>query len=316
MDDRARGLAEIAAIARQHGLSIDDIAAALGSEPAGPRDSRWRGVLVRVLGVLGGTFVFAGVGVFIALQWDALNAPARVVVTLGSGLAAFALAAVSTRDARFDKATAPLFLTAAALEPTGMLVAFDEFGSGGDWRLASLVTCGAMAAQFGSTFAAVRQSTLLFLAMLFAVLFWWTAFDLVDADGTVTALVLGASMLLAAAGVDRTTHRVITPVWYLAGAAAFLGGLFDAVKRTPFEIVFLAVAAGFVYASVVVHSRTLLFVAVLAILAYTGWFTAEHFADSVGWPLALVAFGLFMIGLSALAVRIDRDYVRSRTARP
>ena len=60
------------------------------------------------------------------------------------------------------------------------------------------------------------------------------------------------------------------------------------------------------------HSRTLLFVATAAILAYTGWFTSEHFADSIGWPLALIMFGLVMIGLSALAVRIDRDYVRPR----
>ena len=51
-------------------------------------------------------------------------------------------------------------------------------------------------------------------------------------------------------------------------------------------------------------------VATLAILAYTGWFTGEHFADSIGWPLALILFGMFMIGLSALAVRIDRDYLR------
>jgi len=74
--------------------------------------------------------------------------------------------------------------------------------------------------------------------------------------------------------------------------------------------VFLASAAGFVYLSVLLHSRTLLVASTLGILAYTGWFTGEHFADSVGWPLALIAFGIFMIGLSALAFRIDRDYVR------
>ena len=56
------------------------------------RENRWRGVLVRVLGFLGGTFVFAGIGVFIALQWDDMNSAARIVVTLGSGLAAFILA--------------------------------------------------------------------------------------------------------------------------------------------------------------------------------------------------------------------------------
>ena len=58
------------------------------------------------------------------------------------------------------------------------------------------------------------------------------------------------------------------------------------------------------------RTRTLLFVSTIAILAYTGWYTGEHFADSVGWPLALIAFGLLMIGVSALAVRIDRQFVR------
>ena len=85
------------------------------------------------------------------------------------------------------------------------------------------------------------------------------------------------------------------------------------MERTPAELLFLAVAAGFVYASVVLHSRTLLAVATLAILAYTAWFTGEHFVDSIGWPLALVAFGLVLIGMSALAFRLDREYVRPRS---
>jgi hypothetical protein len=51
-------------------------------------------------------------------------------------------------------------------------------------------------------------------------------------------------------------------------------------------------------------------VATLAILAYTGYFTSEYFVDSIGWPLALVAFGLVLIGLSAVAFRIDREYLR------
>ena len=88
MEDRARALDQIAALARQHGLSADDIAAAIGQPPLDEVATRGRSVLVRVLGVLGGIFVFAGVGVFIALQWDNMNSAARVVVTLGSGLTA------------------------------------------------------------------------------------------------------------------------------------------------------------------------------------------------------------------------------------
>ena len=313
VDARTRALEDIAAIARQHGLSAGEIAAAIGAPPAAG-DNRARVVLVRVLGFLGGTFVFAGIGVFIALQWSQMNSAARVVVTLGSGLAAFVLAMLASREIRFDKVATPLLLIAAGLEPTGMLVAFQEFGSGGDWRVAGLITSGAMTLQFGAVFGRLRRSTPLFMAVVFGTLFWWTALDLLDVDAKVIALVLGGSMLLAAVGIDRTAHRDITPVWYLFGASAFLYGFFDAVERTPFEIGCVAVAAAFVYLSVVLHARTLLFVATMAILAYTAWYTEEHFANSVGWPLALIVFGMFMIGLSALAFRIDRDYVRVRGA--
>jgi hypothetical protein len=311
---RRRALEDIAALARAHGLSAAEIAAAIGESSTAAQESRGHAVVVRVLGFLGGTFVFAGIGVFIALQWSEMNSAARVVVTLGAGLATYALAMISSREPRFEKATTPLLLVAAVLEPSGMLVAFEEFGSGGDWHGAGLITAGTMAVQFAATFNFLRRSTPLFVAVLFATLFWWTALDLLNVDIEVISLVVGGSMLLTAIGIDRTAHRDITPVWYLFGATAFLYGFFDLVERTPLEISFIAVAAGFVYLSVVLHTRTLLFVATLAIIAYTGWFTGEHFASSVGWPIALIAFGLFMIGLSALAFRIDRDYVRERAA--
>jgi hypothetical protein len=313
IDPRARALEDIVMLARQHGLSASDVAAALGAPAAAAAASRSRSIVIRVLGYLGGTFIFAGVGVFIAIQWAGMNSLARVVATLGSGIAAFTLAVLAYRDERYDRAAAPLLLVASALEPLGMIVAFQELGSGGDWRLAALVTSGAMTAQTGAVFLGFRRSTALFMVLVFASLFWVTTLDLVDANNKTIALVMGGSLLLAAAGVDRSRHREITPPWYFIGAASFLYGFFDLVEHTLFEIAFIAVAAAFVYASVVLRSRTLLFVATLAILAYTGWFSRQHFADSIGWPLALIVFGLLMIGLSALAFRIDRDYVRGAT---
>jgi hypothetical protein len=312
VDARSQALREIAALAARHGLTAADIVQVLDAEvpAAGERENRWRGVLVTVLGFLGGTFVFAGVGVFIALQWDSMNSAARVIVTLGSGLTALALAVLSARDLRFTKATTPLLLVGAALEPTGILVAFSEFGSGGDWRWAGLVTAGLMALQFAGLFASLQRTTPLFVTIFFSALFWWTALDFIGLDDETGALIVGASLVLTALGVDRSGHRDISPAIYFFGAAGFLYGFFDLVENSTFEIAFVAAAAGFVYLSVVLHSRTLLFVATLAILAYTGYFTGQHFADSVGWPIALIVFGMAMIGLSALAFRIDRDYVR------
>ena len=310
VDARSRALEEIVTLARAHQLSGAEIAAAVADTPPAASDNRARRVVVRVLGVLGGSFVFAGVCAFIALQWDHMNSASRVIATLGPGIVALVLAVLASREPRFEKATTPLLLVASALQPTGMLVAFDEFGTGGDWRWASLTVSAVMALQFGSLFGSMRRSTTLLIAVLFAALFWWTTFDLLNLDDALVGLLLGAMLLLAAVGAARFGHRDITPPMYFVGAVMFLYGFFEAVEDGPVEVLFLAVAAGFVYLSVILHSRTLLVVATLAILAYTGYFTSEHFADSIGWPVSLIAFGLFMIGLSALALRIDRDYVR------
>lgn len=313
MEDRTRALHEIAALARAHGITAAEIVAGLEEAPAAvTAEAQTRDVLVRVLGYLGGTFVFAGIGVFIAMHWDRMGPAARVVVTLGPGVAAFILGMLAVREARYATAVTPMLLVAAALEPTGMLVAFNEYGSGGDWRAGTLVAMGTTALQFGLASGATGRSTPLFLTVFFGTLAWWSALDLLDLDGELIAVILGGCMLLAAAGIDRTRHGQITSVYYFAGAAAFLGGLFELVQNTVLEIVFLAVASAFMYLSVVLHSRALLAVSTLAILAYTGWFTGQHFADSVGWPLALVAFGIALIALSALAYRIDRQYMRPR----
>jgi len=53
----------------------------------------------------------------------------------------------------------------------------------------------------------------------------------------------------------------------------------------------------------------LLFVCTIAILAYISYFTAEHFQDSLGWPLVLIVLGLVFIALSAVAMRINKRYI-------
>jgi len=53
-----------------------------------------------------------------------------------------------------------------------------------------------------------------------------------------------------------------------------------------------------------------LLVGTLAMLIYIGYYTAEHFANTVGWPIALVIIGIALIGLSALAVRLNNQYIK------
>src|SRR5690606_4942643 len=100
----------------------------------------------------------------------------------------------------------------------------------------------------------------------------------------------------------RTPYAAITPFWYFVATAGALVGLFELVRNTPVEVFFLGAACAAVYLSVLVRSRVVLVVATFAILGYVGYFTGKYFADTVGWALALMAFGLVMIALSAVAV--------------
>jgi hypothetical protein len=310
--DRSRALATIARLAAEHELSLDDIAAALRAVPVTPESSLRTSALTRLLAYLGGVFVFAGLGVFIAMQWDEMNSAARVVVTLGSGVAAFVMAVVATRDARLAAAVTPLDLIAAALQPFGMLVAMREYSSGGDWHYASLTTAGVMLVQQLLAFHALRRSAAVFAALLFGAILVGTALDLLDARDHVIALTVGAALLCLTVGIGRTRHAAVTPFWYFVASALTLWGLFDAVQGTAVEVLFVGAACAVVYFSVLVRSRAMLVVATIAILGYVGYFTAENFADTVGWPLALIGFGLVMIALSVVAVSISRRYIQKR----
>ena len=87
--------------ARAHDIGIEDISDAFArykaSESPASDDGKTT-ILTRALAYLGGTFVFAGLGVFIAMNWESMNFPAQVVITLGSGLAAFVMALIAAKD--------------------------------------------------------------------------------------------------------------------------------------------------------------------------------------------------------------------------
>ncbi len=309
MATREEALEQIVAIARSHDLAMSEISSALDEDRAGVGQPKTASVVGRILGYLGGIFVFAGLGVFIALNWDAMNAVARIVVTLGSGLAAFVIALIAAGDPRFSQARTPLYLIAALLQPVGILVAIDEFSSGGDWHYALLLTTGLMLIQQSVVFWKKKDSTLLFTTLIFASGFYGVLLDLYSVDEEFIAVSGGVSLLLLCLGLDRTRYRGLTPFWYFAGSVAFFTGLFMRVQHTSVELLFMLAATGGVLLSVYTRSRILLFVSTLAMLGYISYFTGQHFLDSMGWPLMLIVLGLVLIGFSALAIRINRRYI-------
>lgn len=309
MDAKQQALEQIRTIAAEHGLTAEDIAAAVPTSANEAEGGAQSSILTSLFAYLGGIFVLAGLGVFIEMQWDSMNFLARVVITLGTGMAAFVMAYLVSGDARWTQVATPLFLLAGVLQPWGIFVIFDEFSRGGNERHAILLTTGLMLAQHLAVFWTLRRTVLLFLALVFGVWFYGNGMDLAGVDEDWIFFTMGLSVLLVTRAIGRSPHAVITPFWYFVSATSMLTGLFALTQDTVIEILFLGAACGLVFLSTWVKSRSLLFVGTVAILGYVGYYTAEHFSDVVGWPIALILFGLLLLGVSLFAFRINRKYI-------
>lgn len=282
--------------------ALDDASMQMSAAPAS--------VLSKLFGYIGGIFVFAGIGVFISMYWDDFSSASRVIVTLGTGLIAFVMGLICLSEQKYERVATPLFLIASVLQPTGIMVMLDEYSSGGDLRHGLLFMAAYMLVQQGATFWAKQRTVLAFSAIIFGCIFFANLFDLWDLDEKLIGTVIGSSLLCLAYAIQRSKHMAIAPFWYFVGAVLLLWSIFEWVEGSLFEPIYLGMTAFMIFLSTFVRSRTLLLIGTLAMLIYIGYYTAEHFANTVGWPIALVIIGIALIGLSALAIRLNNQYIK------
>lgn len=303
-------LQDIVAIAKHHQITLDEIAQAL-QVAKDTADKPPASVLSKLFGYIGGIFVFAGIAVFIAMYWDDFGSAARVIVTLGSGLIAFLMGLICLTDKKYERAATPLFLMSSLLQPTGILVMLHEYASGGDARHGLLFMAAYMLVQQGCTFWAKGRTVLAFSAILFGCIFFANLFDILDINEKLIGVVIGTSLLFIAYALNQSKHSAIAAFWYFIGAVVLLWSVFESVKHSALEPVYLGVCALIIFISTYVRSRTLLLVGTLAMLFYIGYYTAKHFANTVGWPIALVLIGIALIALSSLAVKLNNKYIKA-----
>lgn len=312
MSVKEEALQDIVALVKHNSISLDEIRHALETPPAlasKPSSS----VLSKLLGYIGGIFVFAGIGVFISMYWDDFGSAARVIVTLGVGLMAFIMGLVCLSDKRYDKAATPLFIISSILQPMGILVMLQEYSSGGDARHGLIFMSAYMLIQQGALFWAKRLSVLAFSAILFGCILIANLLDVWNWDGEMTGMIIGVSLICIAYALQKSKNLAIAPFWYFFGGIILMWSVFEMVKNTPLELLYLGLSVLIIFISTHVRSRALLGVGTLAMLLYIGYYTAKHFANTLGWPIALVIIGIALISISSLAVRLNNKYIKTDT---
>ncbi|MGA7594689.1 MAG: hypothetical protein WCA64_05775, partial [Gallionella sp.] len=121
------------------------------------------------------------------------------------------------------------------------------------------------------------------------------------------SLLTGVCVMSAAYGVHKAgRHARLSGLGYFFGSVMAYGGLFGLVHDSYFELVYLAITAAMLYGCVVLQSRALLFTTVLAMLGFIGYYTARHFANSLGWPVTLVLMGVAFLAVGTIAIKVRR----------
>ena len=311
MSAKQDALVEVVEIIERHGLTLEEIARAVkgGGDFKTLQSS---GILSRLFGYLGGIFVFAGLTVYVGMRWDDLGSLGRIILTLGSGFSIFLLALVCTTDARFERAATPFFLLAASLQPAGILLMLQEYSRGGDPAYGLLFMNAVMAVQQGFTFWAKDRTVLALTTIVFTLGFFAIAFDLMQIDRDLIGVVAGTSLACVGWSLGHSRHKPIAGLAYFFGSLTFLGASYHWLRHTPIEMVFVGLACGAIFLSTVARSRTLLLVGTVALIGYIGNFIAEHFAHNLNAPLLLILIGFVLIGLGAVALRINSRYISQR----
>ncbi|MBL7480788.1 DUF2157 domain-containing protein [Legionella bononiensis] len=308
--NREEALAEIARIAKNFNLDIDDIKEVFKSTPE--RTTMQSNKLMNtLLAYIGGILIFSGICIFIAMQWDNINTFNRILLTLGVGFCLFISAVFCTRIDGFSKAAGPLFLLAALLQPTGLAVLFHEYFPIMNPIRGVLIISLMMFIQQGFTFISTKRTELALTTIIFGVLFFMAAFELLAIPYKTEWFVLSSSILCLAWVINNSRYQAIASVLFFFGSLAFFLITFDILRNQFYELLYLGLCCFMIFIAIVSSSRTLLINASLATLAYIGYFTGKHFPHTLGWPLTLIVMGFILIIFSAWIIKLNRHYLKT-----
>jgi hypothetical protein len=305
-------------------ISREEILTSLDAPYSQPADPAHRKLsLSSVLYYIGAGIVFFGLVIFVYQNWNYLNSIARILVSLGSAIAAYMMGAMLFRHEDQKELSLSFFLISGLLLPVGLGVAFYESGlDTASAQVQSLISGIAFAVSV-FTFMFFRSSLFIIFQVLFAT---WSYFALTSyifmslgglADGNWFAyrtLVLGLSYLFLAFHLSHGSRKSLVNWLNVAGLAAFLGsvlvlGGYSPSQNAFWEIIFPGLVFAVILLSVYLKNNVYLIMGAVFLMIYILKITGEYFSQGLGWPVSLIVAGLLLIGVGFLTVRLKKKYL-------
>jgi len=275
--------------------------------------------VTKMLYVLGAAIVIIGVIIFVSQIWEDIGSFGRILVTLGLGGIFALIGSVLLKQKPEDNIGAVFHCIGGALIPSGAFVTLSELeiDMSSVWPVA--ITFGVIFAFYLLLNTVHRSPVLTFFAIANGTAFVYSfvgamvngeLYFFEDLYAYLT-MVVGASYILLAEGFRNGWNSKLSGVLTLLGITGFLGAAFSQVfNSVPWQLFYFALVLGGVFLSVYMRSRSILIMSTLFLVAHVSYITSEYFADSLGWPISLVALGFVFIGLGYISIAINKRYIK------
>lgn len=269
---------------------------------------------------IGGGLAALGVGILLYQNWEFFSLGTKLLATIGFGVASQFAGMVFFQRKETVRVGMAFFLIAALVLPIGLRVVIDALGYsiGYGAHTCMAATMFVLYLVFAST---VRSNVFTLFAVLYATWLFFSITSLI-VDGTAfntsdlvygRFLVTGLSYILIGYSFSRDERSSLSPALYdlgifaVLGAALLLGG-YDENSNLFWELIYPVLIIATMCVSVFLKSKGFLLAGALFLVAYIVKITREYFADSVGWPLALVLIGMGIVGVGYLSVSMHKRY--------
>ncbi len=292
---------EIQRMMRDYDVSVKDL---------GKVQKSTSGSLQKLFYYIGAILVFAGLALFVGMFWKTFGITFQVLSTLGVGFVLFAMAIIAINDERYTALSTPLILMSSLLEATGLMVLLRHISDDPDPAKGGAIISAFMLLQHFPIFLKYRRSVLIFTMLFFFGLLLGCLTKIAgllpkfDAE---IGFAIGISYIFILTAISKTRHRAVTGFWFLVASIGSLCSLWMIVKDTIGGLLFLGFSAFFIYLATYVSSRSLLFVGSASMLFYIGKFTNDHFASTMGWPIALLMIGVSFFALGRMAIKLTKN---------
>ena len=124
-------------------------------------------------------------------------------------------------------------------------------------------------------------------------------------------MIVGLSYLLLSYSFLNTRNKNLTEILNFFGTFSLLASGFSKIFGSlPWQLFYpILVIGGFGF-SIYARSRSILIISTISLLSYFSYITGEYFANSLGWPIALVILGFLFIGLGYISINIHKKYIQ------